>query len=206
MVDIVAFDLWDTLIFLEEGWKTFTQLKPFLGKDQNFWRNKIKPLYLFRRQKSPDSFLDDLRKELGMDLRNLSENMSERLKYDIANTKLYPDAISTLDKYKKMGKKLAVVSNQCSFYIPSFYSLGLDKYFDFVLFSCDLGYGKPDKRMYQKLVNMSNVESRDILMIGDHEYQDYRKPIELGFRALNLARNSISSNGKIKSLVEISLD
>ena len=200
MVKVVAFDLWDTLIYLEKSWKTFTQLKPFIARDENFWRQKVKPLYLFRQQKSPESFLEDLRKSLGIDLRNLAPEMHKQLDYDLKHTKVYPDVFSTLEVCKKKGKKLAVMSNQCSFYVPSFYSLGLNKYFDFVLFSCNLGYGKPDERIYRKLIDITRTDPSNILIVGDHRNLDYQRPLELGFKAVHLSRNAESSDSSIKTL------
>lgn len=202
MIELVAFDLWDTLIFLEEGWRTFTQLKSFIRKDSTFWREKVKPFYLFKNQESPETFLEDIRANLGIDLTSKARDMQTRLARDLRDTRIYSDVISTLDKLKRGGKKLTVVSNQCSFFIPSFYALRLNRYFNYVLFSCELGYGKPDNRIYRELLRLSEVKPSEILFVGDNKYQDCDKPLELGFRAVHLDRKGLSG-GSIQNLMEL---
>lgn len=203
MKKAVAFDLWDTLIYLEQGWKTFTQLKPHMAKDDSFWREKVKPFYLLKRQKSVESFLQDLKDELNIDLRDKAQIMENQLTYDLQNTKLYQDAIRTLELCKKRGLKLAVVSNQCSFYIPSFHSLGLTKYFDFILFSCELGYGKPDRRIYDHLSKLCSVPNAEIVFVGDYRVNDYEAPRKLGFDSVLLSRNSAQEGKVIRTLDEL---
>ena len=206
MIKLVAFDLWDTLVYLEQGWKTFTQLKPLISEvltNKSFWREKVKPLYLFRNQDSPESFLADLKEELNIDLRSQSDNLHYQLDYDLANTQLFEDAIPSLNICHGRGKKLAIISNQCSFYKPSFSTLGLNNFFDFILFSCDLGYGKPDRRIYERLAIQSGLHPSEILVVGDNEQQDYQAPIRYGYNSLHLARSKAMSNFQIRNLKEI---
>lgn len=93
--------------------------------------------------------------------------------------KLYPDVIPTLEKLKKLGVKIGLLTNTSSFYKKSFFDFGLDKYFDSYVFSCDVGIYKDDKKFYMMIIrklgfNENEVSKRNnnIIMIGDDDWND----------------------------------
>lgn len=204
MIKVIAFDLWNTLIYLEDGWRTFNQLKEKIPEfESGWWVNNLKPLFLCKKQESSETFLYDIKKKLGIDLNNYSKDMNLQLVEDFKNVKLFNDTLKTLSRLVKEGKQLVIVSNQCSFFIPMFKNLGLDKYFNHVLFSCNLGYRKPDKRIYQELLRVAKVLPEEILFVGDNYVQDFKIPIENGFKALHLNRKIRKKENTISSLKEI---
>ncbi len=204
MCEVVALDLWDTLIYLPDGWRTFTLLKAGLPKEREFWRQKVKPYYLLRQQESAAGLLGELREGLGYDLSMYMGAMCAQLEYDLANIRLYPEVLSVLARIRKTGRRLAIVSNQCTLYKPWFYEKGLDEWFECVLFSCDLGIGKPDARIYSELARAMAVRPSAVLFVGDNVEHDYEKPKQLGFRALHLQRQGIAGGGVITSLSDLS--
>jgi putative hydrolase of the HAD superfamily len=65
------------------------------------------------------------------------------LEKELANTKLFPEVNEVLEKlYTKYD--LCLISNASADFKRPFFRLGLDKYFDKVIFSCDVGYTKPN--------------------------------------------------------------
>lgn len=188
MIKVVAFDLWGSLLYLKNGWKTFNQLKPIISVGDEEWRDIIKPLFLCKNHPNINSFLTDLTELTKINLVPYRGVVESQLKKDILDTQLYPDTLSTLEEITKRNKKIAVVSNQCSFYKTSFSNLNLDKYFDYFLFSCDLGIRKPSLGIYQHLLNQTGVKPEEILFVGDNEKNDYFVPLSVGFRAFHLNR------------------
>ena len=64
--------------------------------------------------------------------------------------------------------KLAVLSNGDS--IPQHAKVekvGIEKYFDIVLVSGDIGYDKPDKRVFDYLSSKLGVSNEECVMVGD---------------------------------------
>ena len=65
---LVVFDLWYTLIYLPNGWKTFNHLRRDFDIDLDFWRANIKPLFLCNQYREIKDFLADFQKTVGYEL------------------------------------------------------------------------------------------------------------------------------------------
>ena len=90
--------------------------------------------------------------------------------------------------------KLGLISNLASPYRKPFFDLGLDIYFDEVLFSCDVGLTKPDPKIYQTMIDKLNINPEQALMTGDKVHADVDGPKAIGMRAIHLDRFKKSSN------------
>ena len=85
-------------------------------------------------------------------------------------------------------KKLGVVSNgQRVFSEQELRVLGLYDRFDVVVFSSDLGYQKPDPRIYTAALEQMGVPACGVLFIGDDHENDVAAPLRLGMQALHVA-------------------
>lgn len=82
-------------------------------------------------------------------------------------TNLKEETIDVLERLQ--GKyKLAVLSNGDS--IPQHAKVekvGIEKYFDIVLVSGDIGYDKPDARVFDYLCSRLGVANKECVMVGD---------------------------------------
>lgn len=208
MIKCVAFDLWDTLVYLEHGWRTFNFLKETFEIEHSFWVDKVKPLFLCRAQKDEGSFLRELQAVLGreIDIPHYAERMRKQRGEDARCFRVYADALPALSNLKKMGLDVGVISNQCSFYESFLLDTGVADLVDPVIFSNRIGVRKPDSRIYLAFLRLTKVEPSEILMVGNHIRQDYEIPRELGMNALLLDRTcKVSDQGilKIASLDEI---
>jgi len=73
----------------------------------------------------------------------------------------------TLANIKERGFKIGLISD-CSPDVPEVWdSLKYSKYFDSVIFSCEVGMKKPDPKIYQKSVQGLNVSFDECYYIGD---------------------------------------
>ncbi|NLZ29492.1 MAG: HAD family hydrolase, partial [Methanomicrobiales archaeon] len=85
-------------------------------------------------------------------------------------------------------KKLGVVSNgQRVFSECELRALGLYDPFEFVIFSSDLGYKKPDPRIYAVALERMELHPPDVLFIGDTSRDDILAPRRIGMQALHVS-------------------
>ena len=101
-----------------------------------------------------------------------------------------PGLQDTLTVLQKKGYKIGLVSNTP---VPGFChdltlkNLNLFNYFDFRLYSYDVGIRKPNPEIFQKALTMSNCSSNNALMVGDSYELDIKIPIKLGFKTILFA-------------------
>nr|CUU99506.1 hypothetical transcript [Hymenolepis microstoma] len=118
---------------------------------------------------------------------------------------LLPDTVESLEKIKAAGIKLAICSNSDERTIIILKHLGLDRFFDFVVYSRDCDYMKPNRGIFELVCNRfgiiasdkSDLESRMKFCghVGDSESQDYWGARSAGFgRAYLFKSNTENSN------------
>jgi putative hydrolase of the HAD superfamily len=84
-------------------------------------------------------------------------------------------------------KKTGVVSNgQRVFSEREMRALGLYGRLGFVIFSSDLGYKKPDPRIYATALQRMELSAPGVLFIGDNTENDVDAPQRLGMQALHV--------------------
>ncbi len=195
----VAFDLYGTLIYTINN--SAPQLR--LLKDLNLPESVEKEARrIFMTENFPDmqSFVSRIKPDASIDLRGYEQD----LKKEVASTALYPETISVLEKLKQENMKISLVSNVSTPYKQPFFDLGLDRYFDNVIFSSDVGMKKPDAEIYMLLMDKVRAKPDKILMVGDRLDKDFIPPLLLGMDALLIDRMSdISYGRKIRSLEEV---
>ncbi len=65
-------------------------------------------------------------------------------------------------------------------------AFGLYDRFDFVIFSSDLGYQKPDTRIYAAALGRMRLSAQEVLFIGDNPENDVAAPRKFGMQALHV--------------------
>lgn len=102
-------------------------------------------------------------------------------KIRLENLELFPKAAETLETFKKSGIILALITNGDAFSqrfkIDKF---KLEKFFDIILIEGELGFGKPDARIYEKALNTLGITPKDAWMAGDNLEWDVEAPQKLG--------------------------
>jgi haloacid dehalogenase superfamily, subfamily IA, variant 1 with third motif having Dx(3-4)D or Dx(3-4)E len=97
----------------------------------------------------------------------------------------YPQSLMFLEKYRDLPK--CIVSNgQRVFSELELRFLGLHQYFDFIIFSSDVGYKKPDTRMFERALEIMGIEAHEVMSIGDTPENDIFPPQELGMQAMHI--------------------
>lgn len=114
---------------------------------------------------------------------------------------LYEDTIPVLEALNKHNVPVIASTNSDDRVFPIMESLGIDKYFDSVYLSYDLGYSKPDRKFYNiitkdrfararqgdSLLQMSNF-LENIWHVGDHYEKDFVGSIKSGWNGVLLDR------------------
>lgn len=98
---------------------------------------------------------------------------------------LFPHALHALDELKSIGIRLGMITNGTKESQRS--KLGrfaLTEYFEHILVEGEVGFGKPDERIYRMALYLFRVSQRDCWMIGDNLFWDVQAPQALGIHAI----------------------
>ncbi|KAJ2442970.1 Haloacid dehalogenase-like hydrolase domain-containing protein 3, partial [Coemansia sp. RSA 2424] len=89
----------------------------------------------------------------------------------------------------RKGIKLGVISNMDESAESVLRSLGIRRYFDFVLKSINVGVEKPDPKIFDMALAAVNVRPYDALHVGDSERLDYLPARSVGMEARLIDRS-----------------
>ncbi len=111
----------------------------------------------------------------------LLTELNNDLSYELQSIVLYEDTVSTLERLKQTGFKLALCSNLAMPYgkivssmLPPFHAYAL---------SYEVGAIKPDARIYQHLIDNLACQAGEVLFIGDTPLADVDGPTSFGMSA-----------------------
>jgi putative hydrolase of the HAD superfamily len=170
MVKFVVFDFGG--VFVSGGMKA---ARKFYGKRigidldkfwhidmRNYW-NKLKTGKI-----SEERFWEIFKKKLKRKGKDFDENEFKRLffKYQRKNR----GVAKIVKDLRKRGYKTAIISNNIKSWIDRFDEKdSLSKYFDFVICSEEVGYAKPDKKIYEIFLERAGTKPEECIFIDDKE-------------------------------------
>lgn len=125
------------------------------------------------------------------------ENTSEDLEHALRNalitearsTKLLPGVKRILAFFQACGYTLGLVSNASTYHKEPLYDFNLARFFDTVVFSCDVGYAKPHLEIYLIACQRLGVSPQDVVFVGDSYTLDVDAPLQLGMQALHVSKS-----------------
>ena len=107
------------------------------------------------------------------------------LKHRFEDTTLFDEVLSTLERLRQRYL-LCVISNGNSY--PR--KLGLEKYFEFIILSQEVGIQKPDPRIFVLAVHKAGCMSNEFLYVGDSQEDDIVGAGEAGVHVVWLNRKN----------------
>jgi putative hydrolase of the HAD superfamily len=123
---------------------------------------------------------------LGHDAAGLADRIGER--YDQCRderTVLFPDAVAVLTWLRESGCRLALVTNgAAAMQRQKIARFRLAPFFDAILVEGELGFGKPDERIYELALTELAATPRHSWMIGDNLEWDVEQPQKLGLTGI----------------------
>ncbi len=98
---------------------------------------------------------------------------------------LFPQSIKTLEKFKAMGIPMALITNGSSEMQRGKISrFNLSGYFEFCLVEGEVGFGKPDIRIYQRALELLELKPEEVWMVGDNLVWDIEAPQKVGIYSI----------------------
>lgn len=117
---------------------------------------------------------------------------------------LYEDAIQVLKYLKSKGYRIAIISNSPPTSKDTINDLGIKNMIDNSFFSFETGYRKPEKEIFEFVLNKIGVDPKDAVMIGDSMKNDIFGAQSANIDAILLNRkNNIDFKPKITSLTDL---
>jgi len=96
-------------------------------------------------------------------------------------TRLFPGSAETVAFFKERGVKLALItSGQSEVQRQKVTKHGLDRFFDVILIDGEIGYGKPEERVYLEALEQLDVKPSETWMVGDGLEWDLETALKLG--------------------------
>lgn len=118
--------------------------------------------------------------------------------------RIHDDVIPTLDALLTRGIKLALISNWDERLRPLMGRLRLDRYFDFMAISGEIGFHKPSSVIFNEAARKMGCPAENILHVGDSREEDLNGATGAGMRALHVNRTKAEVGpDTIRSLREI---
>lgn len=103
-----------------------------------------------------------------------------------ANRKLFPDVKKTLQKLKRQGIKLAILTDSESSEEKNrgrLKKLQINKYFGVVISSADIGYVKPQRRAFQITLERLDVKNTEAAFVG-HDSDELKGARRAGLKTI----------------------
>lgn len=183
----VVFDLYGTLLYLTNETKPYVRLFLDLGLQTPEEFRKARRIAMTEDFNNLNSLAGRISPKSDID-----KTYQKDVEKEIASAKLYRESKTVLEELKRRNLKLGLISNLASPYKEPFFDLGLDLYFDKVIFSCEVGLRKPDLRIYNLMIKSMGINPEKILMVGDKVHADVEGSRLAGMNAVHLNRNKES--------------
>jgi putative hydrolase of the HAD superfamily len=120
--------------------------------------------------------------ELGLEAGQVADKIADAYSHrrDVGIEPL-PEAIDTVRWLRGSGCRLALLTNGAGAAQRTKISrFGLTELFDAILVEGEVGFGKPDERIYRLALDRLEVESAEAWMVGDNLEWDVASPQRLG--------------------------
>jgi putative hydrolase of the HAD superfamily len=183
----VIFDLWQTLVPfpVESAKEMYGRLVRTWGADpetfDGLWHRRRR-----ERETGPiEPHLRSIAEELGLE-GDLEAVIA--IRRDWTREALIPraDALPTLTELRRRGHKLGMIS-ACSQDVPEVWDkTPFAVLFDSAVFSCSVGFSKPDPRIYEVTANELGVQPGDCLFVGDGANDELPGAERAGMSAVQL--------------------
>jgi len=117
---------------------------------------------------------------------------------------IYTDVFPVIRALKKHGMDIGIISNWDARLRPLLKDLDLEKYFEPIIISCEVGVEKPKKEIFESARDRCNCSFSEIIYIGDQSDFDVVAPKKLGMKAFLIDRDKRSSLPyRLDSLLDI---
>ena len=118
--------------------------------------------------------------------------------------RVFDDVLPTLDGLRDQGIRLGIISNWDERLRGLLRKLKLDSYFETFAISCEVGFPKPSRVIFQYAASSLDLWPDAILHVGDSFEMDVEGAKAAGFHALKIERaDEPLKNNMVRSLAEL---
>lgn len=124
--------------------------------------------------------------ELGIDDYGLATRFADHYsEHRVTSMRPFPGAIETLEHFVKAGVPLALITNgDAKGQRAKVAHFDLTQYFQAVLIEGELGYGKPDPRVFHQALQACDAPAEDAWCVGDNLAWEVAAPQKLGMQGI----------------------
>jgi len=96
--------------------------------------------------------------------------------------------METIKQFHVNEFKLGIITNGSSFgQRQKIKTLGLQKYFEYIIISEEVGYRKPQLEIFNIALKQAKAEANDVIYVGDHPVYDIDGSIQAGLKSIWLS-------------------
>lgn len=208
MVKLIIFDFWGTLVENGVFPSPVRQVKYLLRIEEPFSEYIVKFEEVFMLKKYDDLY-SAFKAVCEAFEKNPEKFILDRLvgmwnKHKLL-AKPFKETIDLLEKLKKEGYKIALISNTDCFTTDEVLDkYDLRKYFDEIILSYKVNMLKTNPKMYEMILKKLKVDKSDALVVGDSIETDMNGAKDAGINAVLVDRRGRREfNPKIKDLDEL---
>lgn len=214
-VNVVFFDLFFTLITPE--YSGMRNENDVLGLTRTEWETYAEDdeLYLKRasgKEKNPQQIIRDIVVKMKInatekEINELLELRKGRMKRALINVN--PTILDVLSDLKKSRKRLCLISNADVIDAMYWDQSPLSRFFDYAVFSYEVGYLKPETEIYRIALERMNARPEECIFIGDGGSEELSGAKEAGIRTIltsHLLKKSNKMQNKIKEFADYSIE
>ena len=100
---------------------------------------------------------------------------------------LYPEVREVLDELRSRYRLAALSDAQSAWAVPEMRMVGLEGYFYPIVVSGDLGYRKPDPRIFALALRRMHLPPEEVVFVGNDMYRDIYGARQAGMRTVFFA-------------------
>lgn len=206
-IDTVYFDLFFTLV--NPSYNKGKNENDVLGISETLWETVAEDERLYFRRGTgivtePKEIIEEILERLGMEVHETEkeEILSLRIqRFKETVTQVDTKILETLTKIKEKGLKLCLISNADKIDILHWEDSPLAKLFDEVIFSCEVGVLKPDKKIYEIALDRMKTEASKGMFVGDGGSDELLGAKNIGLNTImasHLLKRDFEKHEKIK--------
>jgi putative hydrolase of the HAD superfamily len=201
----IIFDLFHTLTAVESTWAKIPMTSEMLGVSKEEWFEQLfekSHERLIGLEKDPFKIIGKMARAIDPDIsENLIREATEKrmLRFENAIVNIPQSTQQTIKILKKQKKKIGLISNADVTEIKGWQKSPIVQYFDSVIFSCDVGYAKPDKRIYEISLEELDERSLNCVFVGDGGSGELKAAKSMGI-------NTVMITGVIREILPEAID
>ena len=183
----VIFDLWQTLVPfpVESARRMYRELATTWGADHESFDEVWNRRRLERETGPIEPHLRSVAAELGLS-GEIAAVLKLRRDWTTQSLVPRPEAVPTLEELRRRGHRLGMIS-ACSQDVPDAWGGSpFGGLFDSAVFSCSVGFSKPDPRIYELCADELGVSVEECLFVGDGANDELPGAERSGMTALQL--------------------